>query len=954
MPKVSKIQPGFTTGEVSHQVYGRVDNPRYEMGMEYLQNYLPINQGPIIRRPGTKYAAQVKDSSKPPNLIPFSFSQTQNYMLEFGDKYIRFFQNEGQVITSSTNFLVQGFYTGAAFPFQGVRANPNPNTQEILSHITTINAGTILEVPTPYLFTDTANIKFVQKQDTLYMTHPSYQPMKLVRTGVNDFDLKPLYFQDGPYLPLNSYSTIADAANIGLAINISLGVPLPGIQTVNLTAQTTPQFKIINASSAGANLIQVFTSITPTYQIGDRVFIAGVVGTTELNNVTGIENGSNSVITQSSANLASWPIVAISGSSFTVQGVSLTHSYVGSGIVRPALFQLITGSSGQSWADIMVGSTALPGRNISYVTGGSRFWGTITDVVNASFATFSTGPGQPGVNPSLIIPALVTCSSVIWSLGTYSRLLGFPAACCFHQDRLVFAGSPAYPQEMDASVTSIYENFAASGSTFQVADNNALQFSLNSQDLNNILWMKSNSQGLLAGTQSGEWAVTPSTQNAALSPTNISANQVTAFGCYNADAILSGNAAIYIQRAARKVRELLYYWQVGNFRSTNLSEIAQHITNPSIIKLVNQKEPHSTIWGMRTDGALLSLTYNRDDVTLQANAGWARHYLGGQSDATGTQPLVTSMGVIPSGDGTYDELWLVTRRYINGSSVGVVEYMSRNFDDYQPQEQSYHFDCGVTYNSSIVVTGISNAVRAMVSSPNHGLQNSSVVRFYNTVGLNNVSTNSNGVLMSSNVVNEITFVVASAAVNSFFIQDFQGNFINTASSSIWVGSSVVNQLITQIAGLNFLAGETVSILADGGIHVNTSVTQAGLLTLAYPAAVVQIGYQYNSDAQMLRTHEGSAQGTSIGSNRRCNRVAFMLHNVGDFQYGPSFQRLVPAEFIHADVDQAGEAPSLFDGIYRDGIESGDDQFTDDICFRQNSGLPGMIQAITRFLEENDV
>lgn len=954
MPKVSKIQSGFSTGEVSKQIYGRVDNPRYEMGMEYLQNYLPIVQGPLIRRPGTMFVNYVKDSIRFPSLIPFSFSQTQNYMMEFGDKYIRFYQREGQVITQSTNFSVTGFYGQSGFPFVGVRASPNPQNQEIISNTTTINAGAILEVATPYLFTDTPSIKWSQKQDTIYLTHPAYQPMKLVRTGVNDFDLRVIYFQDGPYLPLNSYSTIGDAARVGIAVNISAAVPLPGISTVNVTVQTTPQFKIVNAVSAGANLIQVFTNPTPTYNIGDKVFIAGVFGTTELNNVSGVENGPNSVITQSSVSQSFWSVVALSGSSFTVQGVSLTHSYVGSGIVRPALFQLITGSSGQSWADVMVGSTALPVRNFAYVTGGSRYWGTITDVVNASFAVVSMGPDQPGVNPSVINPVLVTTSSVIWSLGIYNRVLGFPSACCFHQDRLVFNGPPAYPQEIDASMTGLYETFSASGSTFQVSDNNALQFSLNSQDLNNILWMKSNSQGLLCGTQSGEWAVTPSTQNTALSPTNISANQVTAFGCFNADAILSGNAAIYIQRAARKVRELLYYWQVGNFRSTNLSELAQHITNPGLIKLVNQKEPHATIWGMRQDGALLSLTYNRDDVTLQAGAGWARHYLGGQSDATGTQPIVSSIGVMPSGDGTFDELWFVTKRYMNGSTLGVVEYMTRPFDDYQPQEQSFHFDCGVTYNSSIVVTGISNAVQAMVSSPNHGLFNSSVVRFYNTVGLDNVNTDVNGLVSSSNVVNEKTFVVASAATNSFFIQDFNGNFINTASSSIWVGSSVVNQLITQISGLGYLAGETVSVLADGGIHVNTSVTQAGLLTLAYPAAIVNIGYQYNSDGQMLRTHEGSAQGTSIGSNRRVNRVAFMLHNVGDFSFGPSFKRLIPAEFLTANVDQAGVAPPLFDGIHRDGIESGQDQFTDDICFRQNSGLPGMIQAITRFLEENDV
>ncbi len=110
MPKASPIQTSFSGGEFSPFVQGRVDVERYKTGLETVLNYIPTLQGPLVRRPGTKYVANAKDPAKPPTLIPFQFSADQSYMLEFGDFYTRFFSNEGQLITSSTTFKITAFY----------------------------------------------------------------------------------------------------------------------------------------------------------------------------------------------------------------------------------------------------------------------------------------------------------------------------------------------------------------------------------------------------------------------------------------------------------------------------------------------------------------------------------------------------------------------------------------------------------------------------------------------------------------------------------------------------------------------------------------------------------------------------------------------------------------------------------------------------------------------------
>lgn len=947
MPKVSKIQASFNTGQISKSVYGRVDNPRYEAALAKAFNYIPIVQGPLIRRPGTKYVANWKNSTQAPALVPFSFSLTQNYIFEFGDKYIRFYANEGQIVTNTTSFYVAGH--GVASRFTGIRSTTSPNINETISASSVIASGSILELPSPYAYLDVPKIKFTQKQDTLYLTHPSYPTSKLVRTGFNTWDLKTIEFQDGPYLPLNSYLSVGDAASVWLTPSYRIAGGA-FIGSSSLTINTAPVFSITAAISNGSSAVTV-TAPGHNFVSGAKVFIDNVMGATSLNNVTGVINFDNP-FTNSSVSQAYWSIQNLVGSStFDLAGATLNAPFVGStGTIFPALFQLVSGSSGQYWNDVIIASSyntvtqVEPGtRNIGFIINGMRYWGYINSVINAAMCTVQLGAGQQ----------FVIGTSTIWQMGVYNYLNGFPAACCFHQDRLTLAGVPGIPQEFDGSMTSNYEVFSASGSNIQVNNNNALQFSLSSQDLNAIKWIKSSNQGLVAGTQSSEWAIAPSTQTPALTPTNINATQVSNYGSYDADALLAANSILYIQRAQRKVRELLYFWQVGSFRSTNLSELSETITLPMITKIVNQKEPHPLIWGVRTDGAILSMSYKRDDVTLQAEVGWAYHQLGGQSDQSGTPPIVQSLAVIPSGDTTYDELWLSVQRFINSSVVGTIEYMTKPFDDTVPQELAYHFDCGATYNSSIVVTAMTNASSCVVTAPNHGLTNSTVIRFYNITGMNLVTTDVNNYIVSSSVFNETTFVVTNATTNTFQPQDFYGNFINTNSTSVYVGSAVVNALVSNVSGFMWLKGETVSVLADGGICQNTVVNSAGLIALQYPAAVVSVGYQYNSDGQMLRSKDGSAQGSSIGSTRRVSRVAFMLHNVGDFSFGPNFSRLIPAEFANADVNLAGVATPIFDGIHRDGIES-DYGFSDTICFRQNSGLPGMVQAITRFLEEEDV
>jgi hypothetical protein len=82
------MQNNFISGEISPLMEGNVSSARYQTGLSECWNFLPIRQGGLKRRPGTRYAGITKTSKKAV-FIPYLSSTGEYFMLEFTDKLIR-------------------------------------------------------------------------------------------------------------------------------------------------------------------------------------------------------------------------------------------------------------------------------------------------------------------------------------------------------------------------------------------------------------------------------------------------------------------------------------------------------------------------------------------------------------------------------------------------------------------------------------------------------------------------------------------------------------------------------------------------------------------------------------------------------------------------------------------------------------------------------------------------
>ncbi|MEQ8708341.1 MAG: ubiquitin-activating E1 FCCH domain-containing protein [Rhodospirillales bacterium] len=106
MVKAVPIQPSFSRGELSPRLSSRVDLTMYATGLETCRNWVVLPHGGLTVRPGTRFVAEVKDSTKNARLLPFEFSTEEAYVIVAGDRNFRFMRDGGSVFVEDTDAAV--------------------------------------------------------------------------------------------------------------------------------------------------------------------------------------------------------------------------------------------------------------------------------------------------------------------------------------------------------------------------------------------------------------------------------------------------------------------------------------------------------------------------------------------------------------------------------------------------------------------------------------------------------------------------------------------------------------------------------------------------------------------------------------------------------------------------------------------------------------------------------
>lgn len=861
MAIASVVQSDFSVGEIAPELQSSVGFDKYRKAVAKLLNWIPTLQGDLVRRPGTQFISEVKDSAAAfaPRMLPFVFSTSQSYALEWGDKYMRAFSNRARLFNASTAITgitkaspavvtspAHKLITGQTVFIQNVAGMTQVNNSTTGYAITVLTANTfslngvnstgfgaytsggtvlaIYEIVTPYALADVDLLQVVQSADTMFIAHPNYPPGKLVRQADGSFAYSVIDIIDGPYLDTNTTST-----------------------------------------QTGLN--------GGTVNVGDSVFID-----------------------------ATAPIFSAStdvGRLFRFSG--------------PAVFGYLK----------------------------------ITSFVNTQrvIATVKESPGSGAATKGWRLGA--------WYTGNY------PSCVEIHEGRLWWSGTLNSPDTYYSSVSSDFENYQPSLPSGTVQDTDAVTVTLGSGDVEQALWMKSTQRGLLTGTRGAEHLIQPGSTSDFIKPSSVQARRQTTYGSTAVAPISVGRCVLYIQRSGLKVRETQYYFSVDGFEAEDLTILSRHITESGVKETAFTRDPFPVLWCVRNDGVLAACTYERDQQVLRA--GWSRHQLGGVSTAAGDPAVVERVTSIPNTftsitwglNYAYDELWMVSRRLVNGVQRRYVEVLAPPYlggsttTNYVTPMLAFNVDAGQALNNGFFISGVTRAlpcVATLSAPPTFAIGSNVFV---------------DGVAGMSQLNGKV-YQVANIAGNNVTLSDTSGNPIDSRAFSPFLSGGLgafLGLMFAQVSSLNinsnfesnYLEGETLSVLANGGAQ--TSVVTAGVIAVSPDAGSFTWGYPFNSDLQMLRQEVGSSNGTSAGKTQRTHKVAVRRYLEGGLQIGLDFTTMEMLDELKRPPPGVG-AP-LFSGWTIKAPKNTTPNRDEAICFRVSGPLPATITAVSLQIETQD-
>ena len=859
MPTTRTFFRSFAGGELSPEMFGRLDDVKFQTGAAKLLNFIATPQGPAENRPGTRFVKAVKDSTKKTRIIPFTYSTTQTMVLEFGNGYIRFHTNAAtlQVGTPAAYSGATAYTVGSLVSYSGnnyyciLASTGNLPTNTTYWYLIPSSA---YEIPSPYQEADLFGLHYVQSGDVLTIVHPNYAPRELRRLGATTWVLSTILFAS----PIPAPAAPTVTANRGRSMNIST---------------------ITNANPA------IITTVSEhNLSDGDPIEISGVLGMTEANGFWIIHKSTPATKLEVQAyatgvvfNSTNPPVgVYTSGGSiqYANQSQDIDNYYVITSIASNGLDESIASSPGNIDNNLNVTGasndltwTAVPGAlRYNIYKRQSGLYGYIGQTSTNAFTDDNIAPDM-GITPPIV-------DTVFASAGNY------PQAVSYFEQRRVFAGTNNEPQTMWMTRSGTESDMSYS---LPIKDDDRVNIRVAAREANTIRHVVPLNQLLLL-TSAAEWRVSPINSDA-ITPTTVSVRPQSYVGANNVQPEIINNSMVYCAARGGHVRELGYSWQSSGFVTGDLSIRSAHLfDNYTISDMCFAKSPQPLLWFVSSTGKLLGLTY----IPEQQIGAWHQH----QTDGIFESCCVVAEGI-------EDALYVIVRRTVNGNSVRYIERMETR--QITTLEDSFFVDSGLTYDgnntgaTTVTITGGTTWGPA------------------DTLSIT-ASANIFSAFPSTTDVGD-AIVLTDALGNKYRLRILATGFATTATAKVDKVLPVALRATPtaawgfardSVGGLAHLEGKTVSILGDGAVMPQAVVT-GGVAVLSRSCVKIQVGLPYNSDLQTLPVAiniEAFGQGRVKNVNQAWIRV---FQSSGIF-IGPDENKLTEAK--QRTFEPYGSPPSL--------------------------------------------
>ncbi len=467
----------------------------------------------------------------------------------------------------------------------------------------------------------------------------------------------------------------------------------------------------------------------------------------------------------------------------------------------------------------------------------------------------------------------VSTATTKWSEGAWSAVRGYPARVTFHERRLFFARTAAEPQKVWGSKVFEFDNYALDTQ----ADDDALNLALASNESNEIQWLASG-KSLIAATYGGAFIIN-SGSTEPITPSNANASEEVGFGAEDIMPKRIGNFFYYIQRFGTKLRELFYLWDFDTYKAVDKTIFSPHILGDGVIDMDVAQHPEPILYCVLTNGTLATLA-REVDQEVQA---WSRQTTAG---------TYSSIAIIPSQTGLYDEVWVIVERWVNSVQKRYVEQF-QPIDLPDRQDMCIYLHSALTYSAFDSSSTSTATISLQATGGTMTITASTAYFAAGDVGqrIRAINTQSGIILGEAEIVayTSGTQVTAEVKYNFGALSYAAGNW----------GLSVQT-----ISGLSHLEAKEVIVLADGGTDLPAKTVASGVIQLAYDYFIVHVGLQYDQIIKTLPKEAGSVRGTAQGKKQRINEIALKVNRSHKgFKVGGSEDSLDIVSYIESTTTE---------------------------------------------------
>jgi len=857
MPTTRTFFKSFSAGEISPEMFGRIDDTKYQQGAATMRNFVAKPQGPAVNRSGFKFVKEVKDSTKKVKLLSFRFNVDQTMVIEMGNQYFRF-HTQGQTLqypstggtvsawSNSTNYVVGDLVTYGGTNYYAKTAHSNSQPPNATNWYA-LPADFTYEIPSSYLEAELFDIQYVQSGDVLTIVHPNHAPAELRRSlnaTTNDvvFSLKDISF----------------TAPIAAPTSLQVEAYIPSSSSTNTDTFEDHTYVVTSMASDGIRESEPHSPVS----VQNNIFVTGANNTILWNPISTALRyrvykrqaglfGFIGEINHSSTT----PVNAAYATSTTNNVNTLTITKADHGFNTGDYVDVVNVSGSIAAGRFLV--TRVSSSEISYVTSNDQGSGNCTIAYVHQIVDNNIAPDF-SVTPPIY-------DSIFDSTNN------FPSAVSYYEQRRVFAGTNNEPQTifMTRSGTESDMSFK-----LPIRDDDRIKFKVAAREANRIKHIVPLTQ-LLFMTEAAEWRVT-SINSDAITPSSVSVKPQSYIGSNTTQPVIVNNSMVYISSRGGHARELGYNWQANGFITGDLSIRAAHLFDDNdIVDMALAKSPTPIVWMVNTTGKLIGLTY----VPEQAVGAWHQH------DTDGLFESVTTVA-----EGLVDAVYCVVKRTINGNTKRFVERMgTRSFEN---QRDNFFVDSGLTYDG----TNTNTAKTVTITGSSYAANDTVTLAFPSSFSVFKLSNNNN-----TTDVDDAIVIVHNNVNYRLEIISITNAYTATVKLDIALPSALQNTAISTyeiaektLRGLTHLIGKTVNILSDGAVHAQRTVDSNGSIVLTRAGSFVHVGLPYTSDLQtlpLMLQAEAGGQGRVKNLNHAWLRV---LESSGIFA-GPSENKLTEAK-----------------------------------------------------------